>query len=37
VHCGSNVVFTRFKLFAVSMLVLLGLWVVWGLTLLHII
>jgi hypothetical protein len=37
VHCGSNVVFTRFKLFAASMLVLLGLWLVWGLTLLHVI
>ena len=36
VHCGRNVVFTRFKLFAASMLVLLGLWVVWGLTLLQI-
>lgn len=30
VHCGSNVVFTRFKLFAASMLVLLGLWGVWA-------
>jgi hypothetical protein len=37
VHCGSNVVMTRFKLFAGSMLVLLGLWLVWGLTLLQLI
>jgi hypothetical protein len=37
VHCGRNVVFTRLKLFAASMLVLLGLWLVWGLTLLHVI
>lgn len=37
VHCGRNVVFTRFKFFAASMLVLLGLWLVWGLTLLQVI
>ena len=37
VHCGSNVVMTRFKFFAASMLVLLALWVVWGLTLLQVI
>jgi hypothetical protein len=30
VHCGSNHVMTRFKLFAASMLVLLALWVVWA-------
>ena len=30
VHCGSNHVMTRFKVFAASMLALLGLWLVWG-------
>jgi hypothetical protein len=30
VHCGSNHVMTRFKLFAASMFVLLALWVVWA-------
>jgi hypothetical protein len=37
VHCGSNVVMTRFKFFAASMLVMLALWLVWGLTLLQVI
>lgn len=30
VHCGSNHVMTRFKLFAASLLDLLALWGVWG-------
>ncbi len=30
VHCSSNHVMTRFKLFATSMFVLLALWVVWA-------
>jgi hypothetical protein len=33
VQCGRNVVMTRFKLFAGSLLALLGLWVAWGWTL----
>ena len=37
VQCGRNVVITRFKFFAASMLVLLGLWLVWGLSLLQVI
>ena len=37
VQCGSNVVITRFKFFAASMLALLGLWLVWGLSLLQVI
>jgi hypothetical protein len=37
VHCGSNVVMTRFKFFAASLLALLALWVVWGLNLLQVI
>ena len=30
VHCGSNHVMTRFKLFAASLLALLALWGLWG-------
>lgn len=30
VHCGSNHVMTRFKLFAASLLALLALWGAWG-------
>ncbi len=37
VHCGSNHVMTRFKLFAASLLALLGLWGAWGWALLQVI
>lgn len=30
VHCGSNHVMTRFKLFAASLTALVALWLVWG-------
>lgn len=35
VHCGSNVVMTRFRLFAASHGVLMVLWLVWGWALLQ--
>lgn len=34
VHCGSNVVMTRFKWFVGSCFVLTALWIVWGFALL---
>jgi hypothetical protein len=33
VHCGSNIVLTRFKWFTASLVVLVSLWVVWGVAL----
>ena len=34
VHCGSNTVMTRFKLFFASALAILALWLTWGFALL---